>query len=78
MTLVSEQGGIRPLPRREHQALLITQNQYLLIYGGKNDNAFSYSNEAMGFHSADTDRMASVIYNEISSTSLDDIMLFNL
>ena len=32
----------------------------------------------MGFNTADTDRMASVIYNEISSTSLDDIMLFNL
>ena len=42
-TLVRDQGGVRPMPRRDHQAILITKNKYLLIYGGKNDNAFSYT-----------------------------------
>jgi len=50
----------------------------LLIYGGKNDSAFSYTNESMGFSEkrVNSDRMSQAIYNEITSTSLDDIMLF--
>ena len=43
VTLIRNQGGIRPVPRRDHQALLITDNKFLLVYGGKNDNAFSYT-----------------------------------
>lgn len=48
VTLLTNQGGIRPLPRRDHQAILIKNNQYLLIYGGKNDNAFSYTTDDLG------------------------------
>ena len=44
----------------------------MLIHGGKCDNAFSYKTEDIGqLH-------PSKIYNDVSSTSLDDIMLFNL
>ena len=34
-------GGKKPIPRRDHQAKMISLNKYLLIYGGKNDQAFS-------------------------------------
>ena len=46
--LIRDHGGIKPLPRREHQALLITNNRYMLIYGGKCDNAFSYKTDERG------------------------------
>ena len=49
----------------------------MLIYGGKNDNAFSYSDSDM-FFNLDTPRIQEAVYNEITSTSLDDIMLLNL
>lgn len=29
--------GIKPVPRRDHAAILLKSNSYLLIYGGKND-----------------------------------------
>lgn len=69
--------GIRPLPRRDHQAILISNNEYMLIYGGKNDNAFSYSERDIGSRLT-TSRLHDVVYNEIRNSSLDDIMLFNL
>ena len=49
----------------------------MLIYGGKNDNAFSYTENEI-FMNLDTPRMQDAVYNEITSTSLDDIMLLNL
>ena len=67
--LIRDHGGIKPLPRREHQALLITNNRYMLIYGGKCDNAFSYKTDERGGSQNE-------IYNDVTSTSLDDIMLF--
>jgi len=67
------------MPRRDHQALLITNNKYLLIYGGKNDSAFSYTLNEVGLSKgADSSRMKKYIYNEINSASLDDIMLYNI
>ena len=79
VTLLADQGGIRPMPRRDHQALLISKNKYLLIYGGKNDSAFSYNLNEVGLEKAyDTERLHNYVYNEITSASLDDIMLFNL
>ena len=49
----------------------------MLIYGGKNDNAFSYGDFEM-VKRLDTPRIYDSIYNEITSTYLDDIMLLNL
>lgn len=72
LSLMKERGGIKPLPRRDHSALLITDNQYLLIYGGKNDNAFSYVDED---HTSPRGKNGA-IYNDVNSSSLDDIMLF--
>ena len=67
------------MPRRDHQALLISKNKYLLIYGGKNDSAFSYKLNEVGLNKGtETPRMHDYVYNEITSASLDDIMLFNL
>lgn len=67
------------MPRRDHQALLISQNRYLLIYGGKNDSAFSYKLSEVGLDKGyDSARLSEYIYNEITSASLDDIMLFDL
>jgi hypothetical protein len=37
-------SGIKPLPRRDHSALLISNNRYMLIYGGKNDLAYESPN----------------------------------
>ncbi len=51
----------------------------MLIYGGKNDNAFMYG--ANNMHAPDhlySYRINSVFYNEITNTSLDDIMLLHL
>ncbi len=51
----------------------------MLIYGGKNDNAFMYG--AQNMHAPyhfDSERIKNVVYNEITSTSLDDIMLLHL
>ena len=59
--------------------MFITNNKYLLIYGGKNDSAFSYTLDDYGLEKGnDSARMQKYIYNEISSASLDDIMLFSL
>ena len=67
------------MPRRDHQSLLISKNKYLLIYGGKNDSAFSYSLNRVGLsRGSESPRMNQYIYDEITSASLDDIMLFNL
>ena len=42
---VQENAGLRPVPRRDHTALLINKNRFMLLYGGKNDNAFSQNIE---------------------------------
>ena len=79
VNLIREETGIRPMPRRDHQALLISQNKYLLIYGGKNDSAFSYKLGEVGLDKGrDSTRYTEFIYNEITNASLDDIMLFDL
>ena len=39
--------GVRPLPRRDHTALIIKNNKYMLIYGGKNDSAFQYGSSEL-------------------------------
>ena len=72
--------GIKPMPRRDHNALLIRNNEFMLIYGGKNDLAFQYRNsELQNFDSLNSQRKANqALYEEITSSSLDDIMLFNL
>ena len=53
-----------------------------MIYGGKNDNAFSYNEENLfDMGKVDTPRMhnqVNQIYNEIKSTCLDDIMIYDL
>ena len=78
-TLLSDESGIRPVPRRDHQALLISKNKYLLIYGGKNDSAFSYKLSDVGLEKAvDSSRLKKYVYNEITNASLDDIMLYSL
>lgn len=68
------------MPRRDHNALLIRNNEFMLIYGGKNDLAFQYRNsELQNFDSLNSQRKANqALYEEITSSSLDDIMLFNL
>ena len=66
------------MPRRDHQALLINKDSQLLIYGGKNDNAFSYTVDNLDSDKIDTDRIHNAIYDEIKSTSLDDIMIYDL
>ena len=67
------------MPRRDHQALLISQNKYLLIYGGKNDSAFSYKLGEVGLDRGhDSHRLSEYIYNEITSARLADLMLFDL
>ena len=67
--LLNDQGGVRPLPRRDHQALLINKDSQLLIYGGKNDNAFSYTVDNLDSDKIDTDRIHNAIYDEIKSTN---------
>lgn len=42
VNLVEEKGGKCPVPRRDHSAIMIRNNEYMLIYGGKNDSAFQY------------------------------------
>jgi hypothetical protein len=32
--------GRTPIPRRDHSAYLIRNGAYLIVFGGKNDNAF--------------------------------------
>ena len=32
--------GRTPIPRRDHSACLISGGAYLVVFGGKNDNAF--------------------------------------
>jgi hypothetical protein len=34
-----------PIPRRDHSATLIKNDKFLLIYGGKNDNAHELLSE---------------------------------
>ena len=80
--VLNDLGGVRPLPRRDHQAILINKNTQLLVYGGKNDNAFSYSEEHLfDMGKVDTPRIhnqVTQIYNEIKSTCLDDILIYDL
>jgi len=33
-------AGIKPVPRCDHSAQLISKNRYMLIYGGRNELAF--------------------------------------
>lgn len=79
VTMVRERGGIKPLPRRDHSALLIRGNTYMLIYGGKNDSAFAYS-EKMAADDLDgqagSPNASSIRREEVTATSLGDIMLF--
>ena len=37
---LTDYSGKAPLPRSHHSALLISQDRYLLIYGGRNDDLF--------------------------------------
>ena len=59
---------------------MISKNKYLLVYGGKNDNAFQYKAHLVhNFASrAVSPRLNNVIYDEITNSSLDDILLFDL
>ena len=43
INLIEDQAGVRPLPRRDHTAILIKNNELMLVYAGKNDNAFQYT-----------------------------------
>ncbi len=38
-------GERLPIPRRDHSAALIKNEKFLLIYGGKNDNAHELTSE---------------------------------
>ena len=49
----------------------------MLIYGGKNDNAFTY-HENDRFKGINEPRIKEYLYNEVTSSVLDDIMLLNL
>ena len=46
ISVVSEKAGVKPMPRRDHSAIMICGNKYLLIFGGKNDTAYKYEQEA--------------------------------
>ena len=61
---VKIKGGRKPVPRRDHCALMISSNRYMLIYGGKNDQAFSICKDSQG-----SDIM--------EKTCLNDICLFD-
>ena len=78
--MIDDDAGIKPMPRRDHNALLIRNNEYMLIYGGKNDLAFQYRNsDLQNFDSLNSQRKVNqCFYEEITSSSMDDIMLFNL
>ncbi len=51
------------MPRRDHCARMISSNKYLLIYGGKNDQAFNYESDKTG--------------DIMEKTCLNDICLFS-
>jgi len=80
VNLIEDEGSLRPLPRRDHTAVMIKNNQYMLIYGGKNDLAFQYKeNDLQNYDNLSSQRpIKKLLYNEISSSSLDDIMLYSI
>jgi hypothetical protein len=39
-----ESSGLKPMPRRDHNAILIKNNSIMLVYGGRNDNLHTSSN----------------------------------
>lgn len=76
-----EDTGVRPLPRRDHSALMIKSNQYMLIYGGKNDSSFQYraADLPKGEDPIDNQRIINqTMYDSVNNSTLDDIMLFNM
>ena len=38
--IIKVKDGRIPLPRRDHCAVMIKNNNYLAIFGGKNDNSY--------------------------------------
>lgn len=81
INIISQQGGKRPMPRRDHSAIMIRNNEFMLVYGGKNESAFQYkASELVQNYEAQTQRrrINQFIYEEITNSTLDDIMLFNL
>ena len=50
----------------------------MLIYGGKNDRAFSYTTNDLGYEDFFQESTKKVVYSGITNSSLDDIMLFDL
>ena len=50
----------------------------MLVYGGKNDNAFQYTATEQPAKIESSRPMNQVIYDQASNSNLDDIMIFNL
>lgn len=45
------------MPRRDHSAIMIRNNEFMLVYGGKNESAFQYkASELVQNYEAQTQR----------------------
>ena len=77
VSLVAEKAGVKPMPRRDHSAIMICNNKYLLVYGGKNDGAYKFEKAAKEAEGSLTPKSASCHRDSEQKICLNDLMLFN-